>query len=333
MAKRKRKVGSVSKQLIKKSQEAALAAIQIFNTPLITFKSEAFIVLMTVAWTYLLHAYYRKKGIEYRYFEQSGLRRKFKRTRRGGTFRYWELSKCLEVNECPLDKDVKNNLRFLTGIRNEIVHVMTNKVDDLISGRLQECCIKYNKALKELFGDKYGLDKTISLALQLFSFTEEQIDSIKDQQDLPQNVIDFIADFESGLESKNDPAYSYKVIYMRENVNRENQADRAIRFIDEKSAEGKQTQDVLVKTRSRAKLGEKAVVSKIQERGYGLFTASEHRKFWKTRWENKEVRDKKALQFGELHLTVWGWYEETWIPEVLSYCKASGDKFRTTSQD
>ncbi|HAT8989627.1 TPA: DUF3644 domain-containing protein, partial [Legionella pneumophila] len=53
---RKRSVFSIKNELIKKSQEAALAAIQLYNNPLITFKSESFIVLMNIAWTYLLHA-------------------------------------------------------------------------------------------------------------------------------------------------------------------------------------------------------------------------------------------------------------------------------------
>ena len=47
--KRTRTVHSVSDELIHKSREAALAAVQIFNNPQITFKSEMFIVLMNIA--------------------------------------------------------------------------------------------------------------------------------------------------------------------------------------------------------------------------------------------------------------------------------------------
>ena len=50
--------------LLHKSSEAALSAVQIYNNPLITFKTESFIVLMIIAWTYLLHAFYRKQKIE-----------------------------------------------------------------------------------------------------------------------------------------------------------------------------------------------------------------------------------------------------------------------------
>ncbi len=40
---------SVSHELVEKSREAALAAVQIFNNPQVTFKSEIFIVLMHVS--------------------------------------------------------------------------------------------------------------------------------------------------------------------------------------------------------------------------------------------------------------------------------------------
>lgn len=51
---RVRRIGSISSELLKKSKEAALTAVQIFNNPNITFKSESFIVLMNIAWTILL---------------------------------------------------------------------------------------------------------------------------------------------------------------------------------------------------------------------------------------------------------------------------------------
>ena len=62
---------SVKSELLRKSREAALNAVQTFNNPLTTFKTETFIVLMVIAWTYLLHAYYRHKGVEYRYYEKA----------------------------------------------------------------------------------------------------------------------------------------------------------------------------------------------------------------------------------------------------------------------
>ena len=118
---RSRKVHSVAIELTVKSREAALSAVQIFNNPPIRFKSESYIVLMTIAWTYLLHAHYRKQKIEYRYFDSSGKRRKFPKTKRGSD-KYWELERCLNEKRSPIDKNTANNLRFLIGLRHEIEH-------------------------------------------------------------------------------------------------------------------------------------------------------------------------------------------------------------------
>ena len=62
-------------ELIVKSREAMLSAVQIYNNPNIQFKTESFIVLSNIAWTYLMHAYYRAKGIDYRYYSFKGKRK------------------------------------------------------------------------------------------------------------------------------------------------------------------------------------------------------------------------------------------------------------------
>ncbi len=97
---RVRKIGSISNELIKKSREAALAAVQVFNNPAITFKSEIFVVMMVISWTYLLHAYFRKQGIEYRYFKAAGTRKRFDKTAKGA-YKYWELERCLDDKASP----------------------------------------------------------------------------------------------------------------------------------------------------------------------------------------------------------------------------------------
>lgn len=65
--KRHRSVGSIKNELLQKSREAMLSAVQIYNNPSIQFKSETYIVLSIIAWTYLLHAYYRKEKRHHQY--------------------------------------------------------------------------------------------------------------------------------------------------------------------------------------------------------------------------------------------------------------------------
>ena len=86
-----RRYHSIAMRLVMQSQDAALTAVQVFNNPQIKFKSETFIVLTDIAWTYLLHAHYRRKGVEYRYYRRKDKRRSFERTG-DGSFKYWDLS-------------------------------------------------------------------------------------------------------------------------------------------------------------------------------------------------------------------------------------------------
>ena len=61
---RQRKVKSVKDELVKKSREAILAAVQIYNSPQITFKAESFITLAIIGWTYLyMHTIVAKKCV------------------------------------------------------------------------------------------------------------------------------------------------------------------------------------------------------------------------------------------------------------------------------
>jgi len=70
---RKRNIRSIKHELVKKSREALLAAVQIYNNPNITFKTESFITLSIIGWTYLLHAYYHSLKKDYHYYSQKKL--------------------------------------------------------------------------------------------------------------------------------------------------------------------------------------------------------------------------------------------------------------------
>ena len=152
----KKKVRNGRNELISKSQEAALSAIQIYNSPTYFFKSETFSVLIIIAWTYLLHAYYKGIGVDYRYYKLVNSRKKYYKTKYGA-FKRWELETCLKNEKCPLDKDSKNNLEFIIQLRHEIEHQMTNRIDDTLSARFQACIINYNNYIKQLYKQKIHL--------------------------------------------------------------------------------------------------------------------------------------------------------------------------------
>ncbi len=43
-----------------------IAAVHTFNSAGLTFRAELFIVTAIIAWTYFLHAWFKREGIEYR---------------------------------------------------------------------------------------------------------------------------------------------------------------------------------------------------------------------------------------------------------------------------
>jgi hypothetical protein len=159
-------VGPVSRALLAKSREAALTAVQTYNNPLVRFKSETFIVLMTIAWTYLLHAYYRRKGVDFRYLNHDPTsKRKYLRGPASG-YKWWELATCIKVAQCPLDHGTVNNLTFLLGLRHEIEHHRPPHLDDHMSGRYLACALNFEYWMTTLFGDHYALGDTVAMALQ-----------------------------------------------------------------------------------------------------------------------------------------------------------------------
>ena len=225
-------MGSLKTELLTKSREAALTAIRIFNDPQVMFKSESFIVLMNIAWTYLMHAYYRERKIEYRYHKQNKSRKVFDRTKHG-QYKYWELERCLNDTASPIDKDAANNLRFLIGLRHEIEHQMTLQLDNYLSGRYQACAINYNDHIKRLFGDKYGVDTQITYSIQFLQLSQEQLSGPKPEVDIPQRLRTYISDFDGALthDEYNSPKYSFRMVFKQKLVNRPGQADRVIEFI------------------------------------------------------------------------------------------------------
>jgi hypothetical protein len=322
---RKRSIGSLKNELLKKSQEAALAAIKVFNDPLVRFKSETFIVLMVIAWTYLLHAYYRGKRIDYRYYSQGPHRKRYDRTKHG-SFKYWELERCLNDPKCPIEKNAANNLRFLIGLRHEIEHQMTRALDNSLSGRYQACALNYNAYLKQLFGSRYGLDEQLTYSIQFLELSDEQIAGPRPEPEIPSRLRAYIATFDSALtdDEFNDPRYSYRLIFTRKLVNHKGHADRVVEFIDPKSALGKEIERhfVVTKETEKPKFRAKKVVQAVRAAGFARFGMFAHTTFWRS-----EAAKDASKGFGTPIGDEWYWYQR-WIDRCIQLCDQAGDQYK-----
>lgn len=325
MAARVRSVGSLALELVSKSRESALCAIRVFNDPHVGFKSETFIVLMVIAWTYMMHAYYRRQKVEYRYFKKEGARRVFDKTSRGA-YKYWELERCLNADESPVDKDAANNLRFLVGLRHEIEHQMTKTLDNFLSGRYQACALNYNEYIKKLFGEQYGLDSYLTYSLQFIELTKEQLSGPSPQVTIPERLRAYVAAFDSGLSSDefNSPKFACRLLFTKKLVNRPGQADRVIEFVDPNSelAAAISKEYWVKKEVEKKKYRPSRVVEAVQNAGFKKFKLQpDHLQFWRS--ENAKA---PHLGYGVQVDETWYWYEG-WVNKCIALCAAAGDKY------
>ncbi|HSW62963.1 MAG TPA: DUF3644 domain-containing protein [Dissulfurispiraceae bacterium] len=319
-----RRVRSVTSELVTKSREAALAAVQIFNSPLISFRSEIFIVLMNIAWTYLLHAYYRKNAVEYRYFEQNGARRMFKKTKNGAC-KHWELDQCLNSSISPIDNNSANNLRFLIGIRHEIEHQMTSRLDNTLSAKFQACCLNYNDYVKKFFGPEQGIDKHLAFSLQFSSISQEQAETLPTPAEMPSHIRSFIEGFEDILteEEFNSPKFAYRVLFVAKTANRKGQADRVIEFVkaDSPLAADENKAYTVIKETERPKHLPNGIVKLMKAEGFTQFSVTAHTKLWK----NLDAKNP-AKGLGVLVQNTWYWYD-SWVALVRRHCQENSAQY------
>ncbi len=310
-----RKIFSEKLDLIFKAREAMLSAVQIYNNPLITFKTESFIVLSLIAWTYLMHAYYRSTKIDYRYYTRPGKHKKFVRNP-DGSYRYWDLRECLSKACSPMDNNTKNNLEFLIGLRNQVEHKKATGLDSYLSARYQACALNFNSYLKTLHGEKFGLDQNLALSLQFAELDYSQSKVIKDKENLiPREIISYVATFDSKLsedEIKSDK-FAYRLLFVKVLAKRQWQADRVIVINDQKSEMAKNISKQYwgKEETEKKKYSATQVIQEIQKAGFRRFTMHQHTLFWK---EHDGKNPSKG--FGTTVVKTWYWYEN-WVSYIL----------------
>ena len=325
MSDRKRRVGSIQAELLAKSREAALNAVQSFNNPLTTFKTETFIVLMVIAWMYLLHAYYKKKHVDYRYYQKKPKRRRFDHTK-SGAYKYWELERCLNEESCPLDSATKGNLRFLIGLRHEIEHHKSAGIDERLTGRYLACCLNYESAITQLFGDRHSLGTALAFSLQFRDITRVP-ESEEVLRPLPNNVAKYIQDFDASLpeEDFQSPLFSYRLLFIRKLTSKKGQADRAIEFItsDSRLAKTVDREYWVQKEVERKKYRPMDIIRKMNEEGYTRFSVFCHTQLWK----NLDAKNPGKGYGIEVFPGQWLWYDR-WIEVVRKHCLENADFYK-----
>lgn len=217
---------------LNKARESACLAVEVYNKPLVTFRSGGYIVLMNIAWTALMHAIFFRWGIKPFYREKD---RPDRFVKIDGDYKAWELCTCLDEYFGEEASPVRENLRLFIGLRNKIEHRSLPELDHRIFGECQAMLLNFEDLLFQQFGPEHALTESLSLALQFSHLRDpEQAAAIRSlHAPLASDIAEYIDSFRSSLseEIRNDLTFSYRVYLIPKVANRESASDLAVEFV------------------------------------------------------------------------------------------------------
>lgn len=249
-----------------RSREAVILAVQVFNSPAMCFKTEVFTMLANVAWTYLLHEHYERQGIETVGKDGNSLL----------------LSQMIKRQDCPLSKGMKENLRALKILRDDVEHKLLGRADTKWLGLFQACCLNFDKAMCDLFGKELSLSHELSFALQFTKMNIEQLSTLN-RYEIPAHIEAVDARLAEGMtdEQMADLEYQFRVVYTLDAVTK----SRAhFQFVQPTSDEGKDIRNVLVQHKLADHLyphKPAEVVALVKQRTGQGFTQHNHTQAWR----------------------------------------------------
>lgn len=286
-------------QLVQKASEAMKAAVAIFNNPNTGWKSEIFIVNAVIAWTYLMHAYYMTKGVDYRYVTDGAIQKT-----EAGREKFWELSKCLRVAECPLPVAVKQNLRYLIEIRNEIEHRLSDNVDRYLEPKLQSCALNFDFWLCEWFGEACSIAHDLAFALQFAEISFRSQATPELGRGMPKVIESVNALIEDAMSPEDyaDLRYSYRVYVVPRTINNSKKADQAVVF-----AKPGSDVEMAIREIERPKYTATEIVEIMRKEGYQDFSVQGKNGFVSI-WQMMDAK-KPGKGFGVEVAGRWLWYD------------------------
>lgn len=248
-----------------RAREAMVAAVQIFNSPGVKFKTELFSVSANIAWTYLLHEHYCRSGVAIV----------------GGDGRSLPLSQMLKRQDCPLSKGVKHNLNAMIQIRNDVEHKLLGRGDLSFLSIFQACCLNFDNAIAKLFGPTLSLQTDLSFSLQFAKLNLDQAITTQKYM-IPEHIAALDARLKEGMseEELSDLEYQFRVVYTLDNASK---SHAHIQFIHPDATEAKEIRNVLVKFRPSDEdypHHPKKVAAIVSRRLGKAFTRNDHTKAW-----------------------------------------------------
>jgi hypothetical protein len=216
--------------------DEALLAVDLYNQPRQPRRLEGFLVHMHMAWLYLLHAEFRRDGVEYRYRLPNG---RFDRV--DGEPKTWDLQKSV-AERWPTTGAVRKNLELTIALRNKVEHRYHEAITLATSGFAQALVLNFEEELTSAFDTKYSLGEQLRFPIFVGAITalgNARLEELR--AGLPRTTRDFLARFESGLDPTiaADQRYEFR-IQLVPKTGPKSQADRAVTFVREADLTGEE---------------------------------------------------------------------------------------------
>lgn len=211
-----------TKELLEKARDSATQAISTYNDPRSAFRTGNFTVLMSIAWTALLHAYFEKEKVRY-FYKKNPHRYIYV----DGEKKAWELQKC--VSEVFDENDpVRKNIELFIRLRNKIEHRNLPGLDPELVGECQAFVINFEDWISQTFGTEYSLLETVFVPIQLMSSRRAIPKSTTEG-----NVLRFIQEYRNILEPDviNSQQFTFKAYLVPKIGNHRSSSDVAIEFV------------------------------------------------------------------------------------------------------
>ena len=219
----------IVRELIDKSKDSALLAVEVYNKPSITFRSGAFIVLMIIAWGALLQAILYKKHISY--YERRGKRFVYINNEK----KVWPISKFISAYFTDVNNPVRKNLEFFISLRDKLEHRNYPELDQEIYGECQALLMNFEEVLTNEFAKENPLEQNLVFALQFSKMTTPQQQKAirKKLGNSAYQLLDFVKRYRAEISDdvRFDPKFSFKVFVIPKIGNNKNNDDVAIEFI------------------------------------------------------------------------------------------------------
>lgn len=229
--------------LVTKARESALLALQIYNNPTAGFKTEAFSVLMVIAWTALFHAMFERDGVAYFYTESDGSPRLI-----DGDEKAWELSECARHHWAEESGPVRENLRFFTRFRNKVEHRYLPSIDPLVAGECQALLFNFDEKLVREFGQFYAINESLAVPLQTGNARSLcRTDALRELQARQYDQVrGFVDEYRAGLSDEviSDERYCFRVFLIPKAGNHLSSSDVAFEFVRTEQLTPEQRKDL-----------------------------------------------------------------------------------------